>query len=90
MFVGLGNVCIRYDKRGTHESGGNFNTAGLFDLVNDASEVIAYAKGLDFVDENKIIVCGHSEGAMIATLLTKQENLEKIIFLKVKFYSNGK
>jgi len=81
MFVNMGYVCIRYDKRGTHESGGKFNTAGLSDLVNDSASVIEYAKGLPYVDENRIIACGHSEGSMIATLLTKQTKLERIILL---------
>ncbi len=81
MFVNMGYVCIRYDKRGTHESGGNFKTTGLSDLVNDSESVIEYAKGLPYIDENRIIACGHSEGSMIATLLTKQTKLERIILL---------
>lgn len=81
MFVKMGYACIRYDKRGTYESTGKFNAAGLSDLVDDSAKVIEYAKGLDFVDESKIIACGHSEGAMIATLLTKQTELEKVILL---------
>jgi len=81
MFVQMGYTCIRYDKRGTHESGGDFKKAGLSDLVNDSATVIEYAKGLPYVDENRIIACGHSEGAMIATLLTKQTDLDSIILL---------
>lgn len=81
MFVNADCVCIRYDKRGTHQSTGNFKTCGLSDLVNDAAGVIDYARQLDFVDCEKIIVCGHSEGAMIATLLTKSEKLCGIILL---------
>ena len=81
MFVKMGYVCIRYDKRGTHKSTGEFKTAGLSDLVNDSASVIEYAKELPYVDENRIIACGHSEGSMIATLLTKQQKLESIILL---------
>lgn len=81
MFVKMGYTCIRYDKRGTHQSTGNFKTAGLSDLVNDSAKVIEYAKNLPCVDENRIIACGHSEGAMIATLLTKQQKLERLILL---------
>ena len=81
MFVEMGYVCIRYDKRGTHESTGNSKTSGLSDLINDASNVINYAKELEYVDKEKIVVCGHSEGAMIATLLTKKEDLQGIILL---------
>jgi len=76
MFVQMGYVCVRYDKRGTHESKGAGLNFGLSDLVNDAANIIHYAKRLDYVDEEKVVVCGHSEGAMIATLLTKDENLD--------------
>lgn len=81
MFVDMGYVCIRYDKRGTHESKTKDMSFGLNDLVNDAANIIHYAKGLEFVDEDRVVVCGHSEGAMIATLLTKNEDLKGIILL---------
>ena len=81
MFVEMGYVCIRYDKRGTHESTGDYKTGSLSDLVTDAANIIQYAKKLDYIDEEKIVVCGHSEGAMIATLLTKTEELRGIILL---------
>lgn len=81
MFVKNGFVCVRYDKRGTHESTGDFSTAGVSDLVDDSARVIDYAKGLDYVDGDSVIACGHSEGAIIATLLTQQEQLDRIILL---------
>ena len=81
MFVEMDYVCIRYDKRGTHESTGNYKTGSLSDLVLDAANIVHYAKKLDYIDEEKIVVCGHSEGAMIATLLTKTEELHGIILL---------
>jgi len=76
MFVQMEYVCIRYDKRGTHESKGKGLSFGLNDLVNDAANIIHYAKKLDYVDEENVVVCGHSEGAMIATLLTKNKELD--------------
>ena len=81
MFVEMGCICIRYDKRGTHESSGKLKDCGVSDLVNDAASIINYAKKLDCVDSEKIVVCGHSEGAMIATLLTRNEDLQGIILL---------
>lgn len=81
MFVEMGYVCIRYDKRGTHESTGSVKECGVSELVSDAASVIHYAKELDYVDKEKVVVCGHSEGAMIATLLTKNEDLQGIILL---------
>lgn len=74
FFAALGFVCVRYDKRGTFQSTGNFNTAGLHDLTDDTISVIRYAKSLPYVDETKVLVCGHSEGAMIATLLSAKED----------------
>ena len=81
MFVSIGCVTIRYDKRGTHESTGNYKTAGLSDLVDDAVSVINYGKNLEYVDSNRVIVCGHSEGAMIATLLTKKVEVNGLLLL---------
>lgn len=80
-FAECGYVSARYDKRGTHESGGSFNSAGLFDLVDDAISVIGYLKRLPYVDENRILICGHSEGAMIATLTSEKEDTAGLILL---------
>ena len=80
-FAECGYVSARYDKRGTHGSGGSFNSAGLSDLTNDAISVIRYLKSLPYVDEDRILVCGHSEGAMIATLVTEKEDTAGLILL---------
>jgi alpha/beta superfamily hydrolase len=72
LFTGYGFVCARYDKRGTYQTGGQFKTAGLRDLTDDSILVIKYVKNLSYVDESRVIVCGHSEGAMIASLLTQR------------------
>ena len=81
FFVNQGCICVRYDKRGTHTSGGNIKTHTLTNLVNDAQSIIEYCKTLPYVDEDRIIVCGHSEGAMIATLLTEKIRLDGLILL---------
>jgi len=81
MFVNMGCVCIRYDKRGTHESSGSHKTSGLYDLVNDAINVIHYARKLEYVDEGKVIICGHSEGTQIATIIAEKEEVQGLILL---------
>lgn len=81
MFTEFGFVSVRYDKRGTYETEGNYSTAGLSDLVDDAVSVIWHTKSLPYVDETKVIVCGHSEGAMIATLLTVKEDTAGLLLL---------
>ena len=97
-FVEQGCVCVRYDKRGTHESGGKLKTHTVTNLVNDAKGIIDYCKTLSYVDEDRIIVCGHSEGAMIGTLLTEKTNLDGLILLsgagmsikEAMYYQNGR
>lgn len=81
LFAERGFACFHYDKRGTYETEGNYNTAGLYELREDAAAVIRYAKSCPFVDEKRVIVCGHSEGAMIATLLSTQESVAGLILL---------
>jgi hypothetical protein len=81
MFAEHGYVVVRYDKRGTHESEGDFNSAGLSDIVDDAISVIQYTKSLPYVDENSVIVCGHSEGSMVTTLLSQKEEIAGMMLL---------
>ena len=81
FFAGNGYACVRYDKRGTHESKGKALSQSLTTLTNDAKSVIEHCKQIPYVDTNNIIVCGHSEGSMIATLLTEKTGVDKIILL---------
>ncbi len=60
-----GVASIRWDKRGVGESGGDFLSTGLHDLVDDALAVVdeAMLTGLP------VVVIGHSEGTAIAARL---------------------
>ena len=81
LFSECGYVTARYDKRGTHRSEGDMGSAGLNDLVDDAISVIQYVKSLPYVDENRVFVCGHSEGAIIATILSGKEDVAGLMLL---------
>ena len=81
FFVESGFVCARYDKRGTHQSTGNYNTAGVSDLTEDAIAVVKYLKALPYVDSERIIICGHSEGVMLGSLLAKKELVAGLLLL---------
>ena len=80
-FSDWGYVTVRYDKRGTHESTGDFNKTGLLDLVEDAATVIRYIKSQPYVDPSKVFICGHSEGAIIATIVSQKEDTAGLILL---------
>lgn len=77
----LGFVTFRYDKRGTGKSDGVWLATGLSDLVEDAKKSIEFLMSHPNVDAQKIIVCGHSEGTVIATKLTELFNLAGVMFL---------
>ena len=81
FFVESGFVCARYDKRGTHQSTGNYNTAGVSDLTEDAITVVKYLKALPYVDSERVIICGHSEGVMLGSLLAKKELVAGLLLL---------
>lgn len=97
MFTGWGYVTIRYDKRCTYETGGDRWNSGLDELVADAASVVRHMKSLPYVDSDKIVVCGHSEGGIIATLLSERERIHGMILLGIAgtslrdalYYQNG-
>ncbi|TCJ02598.1 alpha/beta hydrolase family protein [Cytobacillus praedii] len=76
-----GFVTLRYDKRGTSKSGGNFLETGLTDLIDDAVECIKFLRSHPKVDNNKIIILGHSEGALIAPAVFKKISVSGLILL---------
>ncbi len=80
-FAEWGFTVIRYDKRGLYETEGDFDTAGLSDLVDDAAAVVLYARSLPSVNGEKIVVCGHSEGALIANILSEREKVDGLMLL---------
>ena len=80
-FVNQGYVCVRYDKRGTHESTGNYSKNSVTNLVDDAKAILDHCKTLPQVDPEQVIVCGHSEGTMIATLLSEKTETDGLILL---------
>lgn len=74
-----GFLTLRYDKRGAGQSGGDFYTTGMWDLVDDAGHALAFLKQNPKVDKERIILLGHSEGCIIATALNEREPVNGII-----------
>jgi pimeloyl-ACP methyl ester carboxylesterase len=61
-----GVASLRYDKRGCGESGGRWEEADLFQLIDDARDALGHLRGRDEVDIARTAVIGHGEGAGIA------------------------
>ncbi|MGR5860195.1 alpha/beta hydrolase family protein [Bacillus pacificus] len=77
----LGVVTLRFDKRGVGKSDGEFLKTGMWDLVNDIEATITYLKEQPFVDPENIILAGHSEGCMLATVVNARTPVNGLILL---------
>lgn len=77
----LGVVTLRFDKRGVGKSEGEFQKTGMWDLVNDIEAMITYVKEQPFVDPENIILVGHSEGCMLATVVNARTPVNGLILL---------
>jgi pimeloyl-ACP methyl ester carboxylesterase len=64
-----GIAVLRYDDRGTGKSTGVHQTATSEDLARDVSSAVAFLKGRNDIDIEKIGLIGHSEGGMLAPMV---------------------
>ncbi len=77
----LGVVTLRFDKRGVGKSDGEFLKTGMWDLVSDIESTITYLKEQPFVNPENIILAGHSEGCMLATVVNARTPVNGLILL---------
>ncbi|HHQ8912651.1 TPA: alpha/beta hydrolase family protein [Bacillus cereus] len=81
VIAGQGVVTLRFDKRGVGKSGGEFLKTGMWDLVSDIESTITYLKEQPFVDPENIVLAGHSEGCMLATVVNARTPVNGLILL---------
>ncbi|KAA9031606.1 alpha/beta hydrolase family protein [Niallia endozanthoxylica] len=81
FLTSLGFITLRYDKRGTHESAGDYYTAGVNDLIDDAAACVRFLKRDHRVDTHSIVILGHSEGALLAPAVHDREPVAGLILL---------
>lgn len=77
----LGFVTIRYDKRGIAQSKGDHLNTGVHDLVEDVISNIKYLESLPYVDKDRILLLGHSEGCILSTIVNTQYPVSGLILL---------
>jgi pimeloyl-ACP methyl ester carboxylesterase len=63
-----GTIAIRYDRRGSGQSGGRTETAALADYADDIIAVVRAVSKKDGVDKERIVVAGYGDGAAAALL----------------------
>jgi len=74
MLADGGHIVLRYDRRGTGQSGGRTDTATLQDYADDAAAAVKWLKDRDGVDTRHIVIVGHMDGGPVALLAAAKGN----------------
>ncbi|MGY2001617.1 alpha/beta hydrolase family protein [Blastococcus sp. SYSU DS1024] len=64
-----GIASLRYDKRGVGGSPGDWRATGLHDNVEDLAAALEALRARPEVDPDRVLLAGHSEGAILAASL---------------------
>jgi alpha-beta hydrolase superfamily lysophospholipase len=76
-----GFVVLRYDKRGVGQSGGRTETVTLRDYAEDAIAAVKWISRRKDVDDKRISIVGHSEGAAVAMLAAKEKRVAGLVLM---------
>ncbi|MDR3709050.1 MAG: alpha/beta fold hydrolase [Capsulimonadaceae bacterium] len=77
-----GFAVLRYDKRGTHLSTGDYGSATTEDFAVDALAAVKFAKSRKEINPARIGMIGHSEGGAIAPMCAaKSPDIAFIVLL---------
>lgn len=68
-----GFMAVRYDKRGFGQSGGRSESGTIQDSAEDVRSVIRWLLQRKDIDDKRIAVVGHGEGAWVALLAAARE-----------------
>jgi pimeloyl-ACP methyl ester carboxylesterase len=68
-----GFLVVRYDNRGSGQSGGRTEAASLSDYADDARTIVRWLANRKDVDRDRIAVVGHGDGAWMALLTASRE-----------------
>ena len=77
----MGYVVVRYDKRGIGQSGGRTETVTLRDYAEDAVAAVKWIAKRKDVDDKRVFVIGHGEGASIAMLAAREKRLAALVLM---------
>lgn len=76
-----GIASIKFDFNGHGESDGSFSDMSVYSEILDASKIIDYARGLDWVTE--IYIIGHSQGGLVGGMIAGyyRDYVKKLVML---------
>ncbi len=81
MLTRSGFAVLRMDDRGAGESSGNFASARIRDLADDAAAALQFLQRQPMVDSQQVGMIGHSLGAEIAGLTASEQGWLKWLVL---------
>lgn len=84
-----GFVVLRYDKRGTGQSKGDYPRATTQDFATDAAAAVEYLKTRREVNKSAIGLIGHSEGGVIAPMVASGNRAVRFIVLMAGMGEKG-
>lgn len=77
-----GIAVLRFDDRGTAQSGGNFQTSTSLDFATDVAAALKYLRSRKEINPKKTGLLGHSEGGLIAIMqAAKDKDISFIVSL---------
>lgn len=88
-FARQGIAVLRYDDRGTAQSTGDFAGSTSADFANDAEAAFAFLRKQAGIDPERVGICGHSEGGLIAPLIAARNDSVAFIVLMAGPSVNG-
>lgn len=68
-----GIAVLRYDKRGTGRSAGDYGKSTSYDFADDAEAAMAYLRTRGEIDPKHVGLIGHSEGGLIAPMVAARD-----------------
>jgi pimeloyl-ACP methyl ester carboxylesterase len=68
-----GSMVLRYDRRGSGQSGGRTETATIAEYADDVVAVVRWLGRRNDVDKRRIVVLGYGDGAAAALLASARE-----------------
>lgn len=63
-----GFFVVRFDRRGTGQSGGRVESATLQDYADDVQSIVSWLRSRKDIDQKRIAVVGYAEGAAVALM----------------------
>lgn len=75
-----GHIVLRFDRRGTGQSGGRTENATIGDYADDVVSAVRWLARRKDVDKNRIVVAGYGDGAAAALVAaSRQKEIDGVI-----------